>query len=130
MIAPEQAATTPARIIVLPKLNSLIGIPYTIAARPANSRPVPAPNNTAIIEPTPGPRAHGSQPRCHDNVILCGSPTANAQTLQNSPGFYGNLRPIPPTLVQETGTSAAGFPRCNGLLRCTREIRPQLPITW
>src|SRR5271169_3574562 len=62
MISPVHAATAPARIRVLPKLNSLTGIPKPIATRPANRQPIPAINITAFIKPTPGPRPQSSQP--------------------------------------------------------------------
>src|SRR6478609_3026269 len=57
MIAPVQTPVTPARISVLPTLNSLFGIPTPIASRPAKTRPIPAINIATIIEPTPNSRA-------------------------------------------------------------------------
>src|SRR5258708_7790660 len=41
MIAPVQTPITPVRISVLPKLNSLTGIPKPIASRPAKTKPNP-----------------------------------------------------------------------------------------
>ena len=61
MIIPVQAATVPVRIKVLPKLNSLTGIPKPIARRPANRQPIPAINHTTVIELTPGLRSKRSQ---------------------------------------------------------------------
>ena len=54
IIIPVQATIAPVRIRVLPKLNSLTGIPKPIATRPANRKPIPAINNTATIELPPG----------------------------------------------------------------------------
>jgi hypothetical protein len=62
IIMPVQAVTTPVTIRVLPKLNSLTGIPNPIPRRPANKMPIPAINTTSIIEITPRPRPKGSQP--------------------------------------------------------------------
>ena len=42
MIAPVHAVITPARISVLPKLNSLTGIPKAIPSKPASKKPIPA----------------------------------------------------------------------------------------
>ena len=53
MTNPVQAATVPVKIRVLPKLNSLTGIPNPIAARPASKRPMPATNKKNTIELTP-----------------------------------------------------------------------------
>ena len=50
---PVQTATTPTRIKVLPKPNSLIGIPKAIARKPANTEPIPAISKTIIINLTP-----------------------------------------------------------------------------
>src|ERR1700694_5237611 len=61
MIIPVHAATAPVTIKVLPKLNSLTGIPKPIARRPANRKPIPAINHTTIIELTPGLRSKCSQ---------------------------------------------------------------------
>src|SRR5258708_39064664 len=61
IIIPVHAAIAPTRIKVLPKLNSLTGIPKAIARMPANSRPIPAINTTTIIELTPGPRSRYAQ---------------------------------------------------------------------
>src|SRR5882672_2703226 len=52
---PVQAAIVPATIRVLPKPNSLIGIPNPIATRPANRKPIPVTNNRTTIELTPQP---------------------------------------------------------------------------
>jgi hypothetical protein len=54
MINPAHAATAPARISVLPKLNSLTGIPNPIAKNPANRQAIPATNIAIIIKLTPG----------------------------------------------------------------------------
>lgn len=78
MIAPVQTPITPVRISVLPKLNSLTGIPKPIASRPAKTKPNPATNMTTIIELTPAAALEtlASRQR-HDTVILCASPTGN-----------------------------------------------------
>ena len=52
-INPLQRATVPTRIMVLPKLNSLTGMPNTIAAAPPSTAQIPASNNAIIIKPTP-----------------------------------------------------------------------------
>jgi len=57
MINPEQVATEPARINVLPSPNSLMGIPKPIARRPARRQPIPATNIPIVIKITPGPRS-------------------------------------------------------------------------
>src|SRR3569623_2257036 len=57
-MSPVEATTAPHRIIVLPKENSLIGIPNRMATTPAQNTNVPASNN-AIITQTPGCRLHG-----------------------------------------------------------------------
>jgi len=51
---PVQAATAPATIMVLPRLNSLIEIPKANRQQARSRKPNPATNNTAIIELTPG----------------------------------------------------------------------------
>ena len=53
IINPAQAVTVPARIRVLPKLNSLTGIPKPTARRPASKQPIPATNIPVIIKTTP-----------------------------------------------------------------------------
>lgn len=110
MTSPVHAATAPVRINVLPKLNSLTGIPKPIARRPANRQPIPATNSTTIIKLTPGPALEipASRKR-HDTVILCVPPTGNCGSCSREAGRLPDNK-LP-------------------LLRCIREITPQLPIT-
>ena len=92
MISPVHAVTAPERIRVLPKLNSLTGIPKPIASRPANKQPIPTTNITIIIKLTPGPRPKCSQAaRRHDTVILNTSPTSNCEG-SSRPGPSGRSR--------------------------------------
>ena len=53
--SPVHATIDPARIIVLPKLNSLIGIPKTTVRRPMQKTTVPPINSAIISSSRPAP---------------------------------------------------------------------------
>ncbi|MBV9529745.1 MAG: hypothetical protein JO283_01405 [Bradyrhizobium sp.] len=65
-IIPLQTATAPARIKVLPKLNSLTGIPSTIASRPDSTAQIPAISKAIIIKP---PQIAAVKKKDHQRVI-------------------------------------------------------------
>jgi hypothetical protein len=112
--SPVHAALAPARISVLPKLNSFTGIPKPIATSPANRQPIPASNITTIIKPTLGPQSQRSrtpdatipsycasgQPtiagvvpamlHCTSEVDQLGKLRHNSQLLGNATALYGS----------------------------------------
>ena len=67
--------------------------------------------------------------RRHDTVILSMPPTAFPACVFSlrSPDFYGQVAPRFPLTVRP---SRKCFRECNSLLRRTRRITPQFPITW
>src|SRR5436190_7186023 len=94
---------------------------------PATSKPIPAPNSTINIEPTPAPQENRAQPPTPRYRHIMG--IANGQLrfcAHRPPGSYGEVG----VRFQFGGRGPLSFPRCNPMLRRIRRITPQLPITW
>src|SRR5204863_9291992 len=119
--APVKATIAPVRIRVLPKLNSLTGIPKPIATRPANRKQIPPINSAAAIDSSPACVRNARRPRmpryCH--IVHSG----NRQSL-GAPrnGLCPELKSDLANIYQLTlhfATIAASH----------QEITPQFPIT-
>ena len=93
MIRPVQAETVPATIRVLPKPNSLIGIPYPIATQAGQKQANPGDQQHKHHRTHPA-RAGNARlaTQRHDTVIMYPSPTGNCGS-----GSLEHARPLPDT---------------------------------